>query len=264
MYIFCREYFHHDSIVKYILRLIEKKYRVFSSSTSLPRQFIDLSITRFLPLLFLLYRREEASLAIDQTRIHRFPSPSTESSFLILPAIVKNISRYCETIFIKTSLYMQINGGHAELLIIMNDRRRSKIRCREGGPLGSYFIPISSPVPRLIDIFFHTRLSLNSSSVDLRAGAPFTLSISLHSLPTTPLPFSLFHFVFIKCIVRISIYLFPRNNAPTATGGIIDARPRGRGIRSSRRKKPRALFLTFSLSLSFSFSFSRYRGCNIN
>lgn len=136
----------------------------------------------------------------------------------------------------------------------MNDRRRSKIRCREGGPLGSYFIPISSPVPRLIDIFFHTRLSLNSSSVDLRAGAPFTLSISLHSLPTTPLPFSLFHFVFIKCIVRISIYLFPRNNAPTATGGIIDARPRGRGIRSSRRKKPRAV--SYFLSLSFSFSFS--------
>lgn len=148
---------------------------------------------------------------------------------------------------------MQINGGHAELLIIMNDRRRSKIRCREGGPLGSYFIPISSPVPRLIDIFFHTRLSLNSSSVDLR---PVPLSRSPSPSSFTPLPFSPFRFVFIKCIVRISIYLFPRNNAPTATGRIIDARPRGRGIRSSRRKKPRALFLTFSLSLSFSFSFS--------
>lgn len=171
-------------------------------------------------------------------------------------AIVKNIAILRNDIYKNVTLYAN-KRGHAELLIIMNDRRRSKIRCREGGPLGSYFIPISSPVPRLIDIFFHTRLSLNSSSVDLR---PVPLSRSPSPSSFTPLPFSPFRFVFIKCIVRISIYLFPRNNAPTATGRIIDARPRGRGIRSSRRKKPRALFLIFSLCLSLFLS----RGCNIN
>lgn len=193
MYIFCREYFHHDSngIVKYILRLIEKKYRVFSSSTTLPRQFIDLRLLDSFPF-FSFYIGEK-----------RRPLRSIKREFIVSPPSIDRIEflnlaghREKYIAILRNDIYKNVTlyankRGHAELLIIMNDRRRSKIRCREGGPLGSYFIPISSPVPRLIDIFFHTRLSLNSSSVDLRpvplsrSPSPFTPSQPLCS-PSLP------------------------------------------------------------------------------
>lgn len=93
---------------------------------------------------------------------------------------------------------MQINSRWTR---VANNYERSsveKMRCREGGPkkkkkessklllgLGFIFHPDLSPVPRLIDIFFHTRLSLNSSPVDLRP-IFFSLSLSDPSLFRAP------------------------------------------------------------------------------
>lgn len=73
------------------------------------------------------------------------------------------------------------------------------------GPLLGFrfiFHPDLSPVPRLIDIFFHTRLSLNSSSVDLLA-IFFSSFFFLQPFHAPPLPtlshplrsFSSFRFV---------------------------------------------------------------------